>query len=446
MSLQPSRSTPVILYMIFCAVSMSLGWGLRGTIGGGPVGAMIPGAMIALTISLAFHLKKDLGAILAFCTVGVALGGQMTYGQTIGFTKTGPLWWGLWGMTLKGAVWGLTGGVLVGLGFVRRKYKMEELLWGLLILMALTICGRELLDKPKIYYLSNRWIEPREEVWLGLLLGGVGLLSYLLLLKRETVSLNFAFWGMICGAIGFGGGGLFFPLEEMIKQSIPAESSFKILRALPAWKCMEFFFGLMLGLGYGATAYVHRKEILAEEERTEEVPDAWDRLPVFLRYVLAILLPTLALWFQFTVNFHPMYTITGTVLLLAALGSQRAAFHVGITMTIVAFLRDHAYSLAKNLDYDISPGAWLMVVLLTIPVAIMIETLPKKSPFFTFISLMLISWLGTLTALDKLGIKGNLDLSFPLLVFLNELVVVSILAVAFQRWKSSGKHPLKSAG
>ncbi len=74
MSLQPSRSTPVILYMIFCAVSMSLGWGLRGTIGGGPVGAMIPGAMIALTISLAFHLKKDLGAILAFCTVGVALG------------------------------------------------------------------------------------------------------------------------------------------------------------------------------------------------------------------------------------------------------------------------------------------------------------------------------------------------------------------------------------
>ena len=32
------------------AVVMSLGWGLRGYIGGGPFGAMIPGALVALLL------------------------------------------------------------------------------------------------------------------------------------------------------------------------------------------------------------------------------------------------------------------------------------------------------------------------------------------------------------------------------------------------------------
>jgi len=448
MNLQASRSFPFFPYLTLCAVSMSLGWGLRGTIGGGPVGAMIPGVMIGLPIALAFNLRKDLGALLAFTTVGVALGGQMTYGQTIGFTKTGPLWWGLWGMTLKGAVWGLTGGVVVGLGFMRRKYRMEELLWGLLILMAMTICGRELLDAPKIYYLSNRWVDPREEVWMGLLLGGVSLQFYLLLLNREKVTLNFAFWGMICGAIGFGGGGLFFPLEDFIKEAISEKSPVWFLRGFPAWKGMEFFFGLMLGIGYGLAAYLKRHEILAEEERSEATFDTWDRLPGFLRYVLAIAIPPLALWLHFTVQFHPMYTITGTILLLAALGSPRAAFHVAVTMTIVAFLRDHAYAMAEQFHYEIGPGAWLMVFLLTIPVAIVIEALPKRSSYFTLIALMLVGWLGTLTALDKLGIQENLTPSFTVLVFVNEAVVMTMLALAFQRWNRKrgvpGNSPAKS--
>ena len=40
------------MFIIFPAVSMLLGWGLRGHIGGGPFGAMIPGALVALSLCM----------------------------------------------------------------------------------------------------------------------------------------------------------------------------------------------------------------------------------------------------------------------------------------------------------------------------------------------------------------------------------------------------------
>jgi len=121
---------------------MSLGWGLRGTIGGGPVGAMIPGVMIGLALAIALGRTADLPVLLVLGTVGVALGGQMTYGQTIGFTRDPrTLAWGLMAMGIKGGVWGLTGGTLLGLGFVRRRYRTEELIWGLVIMLIVTTLG-----------------------------------------------------------------------------------------------------------------------------------------------------------------------------------------------------------------------------------------------------------------------------------------------------------------
>ena len=63
---------------------MSLGWGLRGSIGGGPLGAMIPGAMIGLALCLLLGREQDAGRIAAFAAIGVGFGGQETYGQTVG--------------------------------------------------------------------------------------------------------------------------------------------------------------------------------------------------------------------------------------------------------------------------------------------------------------------------------------------------------------------------
>ena len=66
---------------ILPAVAMSLGWGFRGFIGGGPLGAMIPGALVAMSISLLLD-RSQTGCALAaaFGAVGIGLGGQMTHG------------------------------------------------------------------------------------------------------------------------------------------------------------------------------------------------------------------------------------------------------------------------------------------------------------------------------------------------------------------------------
>ena len=44
--------------VLFPAVTVMLGWGLSGHIDGGPLGAMIPGALLALSLSLLLKLPK----------------------------------------------------------------------------------------------------------------------------------------------------------------------------------------------------------------------------------------------------------------------------------------------------------------------------------------------------------------------------------------------------
>src|SRR5680860_652649 len=107
-------------YILFPALAMMLGWGLRGHIGGGPFGAMIPGAMVALSLGMVLRLPASFTAVLlVFGVFGIGLGGEMTYGQTLGFLRNpDTVWWGLSGTSLKGGVWGLLGGTVLALGFV----------------------------------------------------------------------------------------------------------------------------------------------------------------------------------------------------------------------------------------------------------------------------------------------------------------------------------------
>ena len=74
--LKSDRNHPLWLWCLFPAFAMSLGWMLRGYIGGGPLGAMIPGAMIGLALCLLLGRERDAGLIAAFAAIGVGFGGQ----------------------------------------------------------------------------------------------------------------------------------------------------------------------------------------------------------------------------------------------------------------------------------------------------------------------------------------------------------------------------------
>ena len=116
------------MFVIFPAVTMLLGWGLRGHIGGGPFGAMIPGAMVALSLCMLLKLPANFTAIVVvFGVVGIGLGGEMTYGQTLSFLRDPEtMWWGVLATTVKGAIWGILGAAVLSLGFVYHRFGKEN--------------------------------------------------------------------------------------------------------------------------------------------------------------------------------------------------------------------------------------------------------------------------------------------------------------------------------
>ncbi len=205
---------------------MSIGWALRGSIGGGPLGAMIPGALWAMAVAYRRRWTLSQASLFAgLCALGIGLGGQETYGQTIGLLRDpATRLWGLAGLTLKGAVWGLLGGVVISLAWLLPKRALTPAL----LLVIATQVGWQFINQPKLIYFSHPFVQPRAEIWAGLLLSALALLVYL----RSPIANKLAAFGALGGAIGFGAGSLF--------NLVP-------LANFPGWKCMEFAFGLILG-------------------------------------------------------------------------------------------------------------------------------------------------------------------------------------------------------
>lgn len=300
---------------------MSLGWGLRGYIGGGPLGAMIPGAMVML--ALCFLLKRqghDNGVAAAFGALGIGFGGQMTYGQTIGLTlQPDTAAWGLLGLTLKGAIWGLLGGAVVGTG-LQSSLGPRRLRLASLALIAGCMIGWKFINEPKLIYFSNRLDRPRAEIWAGLLLAALAFLFVI----RSRVSWDFAWIGAIGGGVGFGLGGCINALGRT--SGMPS--------LIDWWKVMEFTFGMLFGaaLGYGAWRY---REELSEDPEEQTSSNFWLLLlPLILMGIAA----------EERSGFRFAYTFVGALLLPLVAENARFGWQVAITMTVTAFAVDFAQS------------------------------------------------------------------------------------------------------
>lgn len=257
------------------AVVMSLGWGLRGYIGGGPFGAMIPGALVALMICrfLGFS-ERTAATVVAFGAFGVGFGGQMTYGQTLGLLRADEtFWWGLTGTTLKGGVWGLLGGAVIGLGFSARHMPRRQVAMAFAFLLVGVMVGILEINAPKRIYFSDPINKPRDESWAGLLIGALALLGYVRLAAPKLVGIpaRFATYGLIGGAIGFGPGSLFLAIQMRLSDK---------WSWMPFWKYMEFSFGFAFGAALGLCA-LHLRDRLAslqaEDEPEPQAVDALDR-------------------------------------------------------------------------------------------------------------------------------------------------------------------------
>ncbi len=253
-------------FVVFPAITMLLGWGLRGYIGGGPFGAMIPGAMVAFALCLLLEIPLKASAIVVvFGVAGIGIGGEMTYGQTLGFLRSfETTWWGEMGITLKGSIWGFLGSSILATGIVYRQLSKKTIVIAYLMLFIGMLIGFKLINQPMLIYFSDP-AKPRFESWAALLLGAV---FYLLYLKQNTsketfrIITRFAFWGMIGGGLGFGLGGFWLILGNHLPKEVIFNSW---------WKMMEFTFGALFGAALGYATYVSRKEITSLMDSADEL-------------------------------------------------------------------------------------------------------------------------------------------------------------------------------
>ncbi|MBJ43618.1 MAG: hypothetical protein CMJ80_10165 [Planctomycetaceae bacterium] len=335
--------------VLVSAIVMSLGWGLRGYIGGGPFGAMIPGLLLSLLFC--HFLKYDAkvaAVVVAFGAIGVGFGGDMTYGQTLGLIRqTESFFWGLTGTTVKGAVWGLMGGAVLGTGFIAHHIQRRYFVSAFLALLIGTIVGIHFIDQPKWIYFSDPINKPRDESWAGFLIGTVMLLLVLLRCtpKLAGIPIRFAAYGAVGGALGFGLGSLFLKLQVEVSDS---------WQWLPYWKFMEFTFGFLLGAALGLCTQrqydrLHGLGSPHESNRFEVQPmishiavlgvvylvfHGWRVIWDFLIPGLSSLAPSDVRYTTSEVLLG--FTGMGCVLMILSERFQSLAWQVAVTITIVA--------------------------------------------------------------------------------------------------------------
>ncbi len=279
---------PQWLFVVFPALAMMLGWGLRGHIGGGPFGAMIPGAFVALSLALLLELPAAAtSALLVFAVFGIGMGGEMTYGQTLGFLRSPEtVWWGIAGTTLKGAVWGLLGGALLSMGFVFSRIPKKTTIITILLLFLGMFVGFKLINDPRLLYFSNPE-KPRPESWAALLFGAIFLLSYLKIKITASdfkIIFRFAIIGMIGGALGFGLGGFWMVLGSQLPDVIFTNW----------WKAMEFTFGLLLGASLGYAAWLNRGAL--RKQGTVKLQTGTNNFPAYEELGIALIAGLLVYW------------------------------------------------------------------------------------------------------------------------------------------------------
>ena len=368
---------------------MMLGWGLRGFIGGGPFGAMIPGAMVVLCLCL-LSKRQDAAMIAAFAAVGVGIGGEMTYGQTVGFiVHAETFWWGFLGLALKGGIWGLVAGAVIGMAFT----PSTRLVVGGSIAMAVaTQIGWKFFNQPKLVYFSNLNDKPRAEIWFGFLLAGLALLVWLGYQQHLQPALRLALAGFVGGFIGFGFGGA---IQGVGRIYFPHLN-------LHWWKYMEFFFGFCFGWAI-AWAWMHSD--LPDAEPLPESPPAYVELPA------AAILTALTFWLSRNVGTRFTYLLIGGAILILLTRFRWLAWHVALTTTFAATMLDSARYWSYEYKRGSPEPAYAVAIFLSFCFGWLVRSWVRND---TLRALELITWAcvadATLKfAMGKQGLAGLVD-------------------------------------
>jgi len=447
------RKHSLLFFILFPALAMLLGWGLRGFIGGGPYGAMIPGAMVMLAICMLLEVPLMVAAIaVVFGTAGTAMGGEMTYGQTIGFLRNpDTIWWGFAGTSVKGAVWGLLSGTFAGFGLIYQRLKFKTIVTSLGIFLIGFVIGLKLINDPKMLYFSNPFDHPRSESWAGLLFAVTGLLIYLKIktnAEEFRLVLRFALYGLIGGALGFGLGSLWNTV------GVKYGAGFLII---DWWKMMEFSFGLLLGgfLGYAAWRsnniaknFDHRMPVTVNKSFTREV-----MLTIVLGLFIYLVMPLLESYLE-TINKSDgvlydslatiarvvvNYTFIGSLLIIIALRLPDLAFQIAITLTFCHTMIDLVTDSKLFPLLQSSPFIIAFIIIATSSIIAVLVAIFQRKQFVLKSMFLIIVWSTIAVAIIRMFVHADFrfqqDHSLTQIVigdmFVFDVFVLSALIVSF---------------
>lgn len=438
-------------YILFPAIAMTLGWGLRGHIGGGPMGAMIPGAMVALTICMLLNIPRNVSAlVVVFGVVGVGMGGEMTYGQTLSFLRSpDTLWWGVIATTVKGGVWGILAGIILALGFLVRKLSKRTILIAMVVMLAGMFLGFKLINEPMLIYFSDR-AKPRSESWAALLFGAIALLVYLKQKvdnKDFNIVAQFAKWGLIGGALGFGLGGLWMFMGSQMPKGL-------IFGAY--WKAMEFTFGLLLGGFLGLAAWKNKKQL--KELTANSETDTYSFKTSYKELALAFGVGIVIFWlvsfglspledfFESNTNYFVKllgtflmlfgnYGFYGLVMIAAALYYPKVAWQIGISLTfchtVIDLGRDHIVKVVESAPELVS---FISIVVSTLIVGVFVAYIQTKEKILRPMFLVL-TWSTVLLSTYKIiYYPTKMQPSGSLAEIIFGLFVVDIAFIVFAVW------------
>lgn len=329
-----------LVLIALAALSMSVGWGLRGDYGH-EAGAMMPGALLGLALCLAAGRADWINrapTIAAACAIGWAFGGQMSYGIVIGYTADSAwadVLYGYANLFVIGALWGAVGAGILGLSLTLRRSELDAFVgplsavyvgWKLLdfsgatarlesrwslydtdwvaATSALLIAAGYAALAPKaraacrfvIVLAAGWWIgfglltlvfglrmtPPRSDNWAGC----VGLCAALCLYLwriRHRAALSLVSFGAAAGGAGFAVGDF---VQMLGRANWGVIGRFPALQGLGYWKWMEQLFGLLMGAGVAVGVARLVKLNLTPPE--EDYSNGWSRNAAVLFLLLAI--------------------------------------------------------------------------------------------------------------------------------------------------------------
>jgi len=293
--------------VLFAAMAGGMGWGIRGQYGH-EVGAMIPGVLVSLTVCFILCRKMPVDQLVravALGTVGMGIGGSMSYGETVGLTHDTPLhgnWdalrWGMLGLAIKGGIWISFFGMFLGMGLSGCRYSARNMIALMLAALGAYFIGINTINYPfnpfevdaefthgmgkdlvnlnrtpgatermlPYLYFSDHWdwepsetIRPRWENWGGLLLALVTIFIYVGWWAKDKLSRNMAAWGFLAGGIGFPAGQSIQAYKQWNADAF-TEGIWPHL-SMNWWNTMETTFGTVMGAIVGFGIWMNRKKI-----------------------------------------------------------------------------------------------------------------------------------------------------------------------------------------